>query len=143
MRVELNRVDNDFHFEATGSSGIPINIDGAVEIGGHNLGARPMELLLMGLGGCSAIDIINILKKQKQLIDKFRIVIGAEREKNEVPSIFETINVTFYLTGDLEHSKVERAVNLSMEKYCSAAAVIGKTAEIKYSFVVNQQKGEK
>ena len=142
MKIELNRVDDDFHFQATGSSDVPVNIDAAESIGGHNQGARPMELLLMGIGGCSAIDIISILKKQKQQIDDFKIVIDAEREKDKVPSLFEYVNVVFYLTGNLEHSKVERAVNLSMEKYCSAAAVIGKTVEIKYSFEINQQKGK-
>ncbi len=141
MKIELNRVDNDFHFRAKGSSDVPVNIDAAESIGGHNQGARPMELLLMGIGGCSAIDIISILKKQKQQIDDFQIEIDAEREKDKVPSLFEYINVVFKLTGKLDHSKVERAVNLSMEKYCSVAAIIEKTVEIKYSFEISENDG--
>jgi len=138
MKIELNRVDNDFHFEAVGSTGVPVNIDAAQAIGGHNKGARPMELLMMGLGGCSAIDIVNILKKQKQQIESFKIIIDAEREKDKTPSIFESVNIHFYLFGNLDKEKVARAVELSMEKYCSAAAVIRKSVEIKYSFSVNE-----
>lgn len=137
MKIEINRIDDDFHFEASGSTGVPVNIDAAPAIGGHNKGARPMELLLMGLGGCSGIDVINILKKQKQQIDSFKIIIDAEREKEKTPSIFESINVHFLLSGDLDENKVKRAVELSMDKYCSAAAVIGKTVDIKYNFTLN------
>lgn len=71
MKVKLNRVDNDFHFEAVGDSGVKVNIDAGISSGGHNLGSRPMELILMSLGSCSAIDIIGILKKQKQEIEDF------------------------------------------------------------------------
>lgn len=138
MKIEINRIDNDFHFEAKGSTGVPVNIDAAPAIGGHNNGARPMELLLMGLGGCSAIDIVNILKKQKQRIDNFKIIVDAEREKDKTPSIFESVYVHFYLFGNLEKEKVRRAIELSMDKYCSAAAVIGKTVDIKYGFSVNE-----
>lgn len=138
MRIEINRVDNDFHFEAVASTGVPVKIDAAPAIGGHNKGARPMELLMMGLGGCSAIDVVNILKKQKQQIDKFKIVINAEREKDKTPSVFESVYIHFYLFGDLNQDKVARAVELSMEKYCSAAAVIRKSVEIKYGFSVNE-----
>ena len=140
MRIEINRIDKDFHFEAFGSTNVPVNIDTAPAIGGNNNGARPMELLLMGLGGCSAIDIVNILKKQKQPIDKFKIVIDAEREKDKTPSIFESITIHFYLFGKLDKQKVERAVELSMEKYCSAAAVIGKSVKINYGFSVNDSE---
>ena len=116
MHIELNRADKDFHFEAVGNSPVKVNID----------------------GGCSAIDIVSILRKQKIEIDKFKISIDAEREKDATPSIFTDINIHFRLTGDLDKEKVERAVSLSMEKYCSAAAVIGKTAKINYSVSVNE-----
>jgi putative redox protein len=142
MKIEINRIDGAFHFEAKGSTGVPVNIDAAPAIGGNNKGARPMELLLMGLGGCSAIDIVNILKKQKQQIENFKIVIDAEREKDKTPSIFESVYVHFYLFGNLEKTKVQRAVELSMDKYCSAAAVIGKTVDIKYGFSVNENNKE-
>ena len=142
MKIEISRIDDAFHFEAKGSTGVPVNIDAAPAIGGNDKGARPMELLLMGLGGCSAIDIVNILKKQKQQIDDFNIIIDAEREKDKTPSIFESIYVHFYLSGDLEKEKVRRAVELSMDKYCSAAAVIRKTVDIKYGFSVNENNNQ-
>ena len=83
MELNLTRVDQDYHFEARGAANVVINIDGAPEIGGHNAGARPMELMLMGLGGCSAIDVISILKKQRQSIERFDINVKAERQKVE------------------------------------------------------------
>ncbi|GAB3810847.1 OsmC family protein [Pontibacter rugosus] len=134
MEVNLTRVDQDFHFAATGASGVEINIDGSPEIGGHNAGARPMELLLMGLGGCSAIDIIQILKKKRQQIDSFNINVKAERTPGEVPSLFKEIHIHFVLGGPLEEAKVQQAIQLSMDKYCSVAAILYKTATINYSF---------
>lgn len=136
MQIELTRVDQDFHFEATGASGVAINIDGSPDIGGHNAGARPMELLLMGLGGCSAIDIILILKKQRQQIASFDIKISAEREKAGELSLFKSIHVHFVLGGALDKDKVKRAIDLSLEKYCSVAAILYKTATIDYTFEV-------
>ncbi|MCC9137825.1 OsmC family protein [Pontibacter silvestris] len=136
MEVNLTRVDQDYHFQATGSSGIEVNIDGSPEIGGHNAGARPMELLLMGLGGCSSIDIIQILKKQRQQIDSFDIKVNAERTPGEVPSLFKNIHVHFKLGGPLDEEKVRKAIDLSLDKYCSVAAILYKTATITHSFEV-------
>lgn len=136
MEVNLTRVDQDFHFVATGASGVEINIDGSPEIGGHNAGARPMELLLMGLGGCSAIDVIQILKKKRQQIDSFRINIKADRVQGEVPSLFKQIHVHFILSGPLDEAKVQQAIQLSMDKYCSVAAILYKTTTISYGFEV-------
>lgn len=138
MQVELKRVDNDFHFEATGTSKVVVNIDGAPDIGGHNAGARPMEMILMGLGGCSAIDIILILKKQKQVVEDFKIIIDGEREAGAVPSVFKKIHMNFIFKGDLNSDKVKRAIDLSVEKYCSVGAMLNKTAEITYSFEINK-----
>lgn len=136
MEVNLTRVDQDFHFAGTGASGVEVHIDGSPEIGGHNAGARPMELLLMGLGGCSAIDIIQILKKQRQQIDSFSIKVTAERVPGAVPSLFKQIHVHFALGGPLEEERVGKAVSLSMDKYCSVAAILYKTATITHSFEV-------
>ncbi|WP_266204708.1 OsmC family protein [Pontibacter kalidii] len=134
MEVNLTRVDQDFHFVAEGASGVEINIDGSPEIGGHNAGARPMEMLLMGLGGCSAIDIIQILKKKRQQIDSFKINVKAEREQGELPSVFKQIHVHFILGGPLEELKVQQAIQLSMDKYCSVAAILYHTATISYTY---------
>lgn len=140
MKVELNRVDDDFHFEATGLSGVSVHIDGAPDIGGHNAGARPMELLLMGLGGCTAIDVILILKKQRQRIDDFKIQVSGERV--QIPGTemkpFKSINVHFELKGAIDQAKAQRAIQLSMEKYCSATAQLSATANISHSLSIEQ-----
>ena len=141
MKIRLNRLDDAFHFEASNEDGKIINIDAAEDIGGRNNGVRPMQLIIMGLGGCSGIDVISILKKQKQEIESFEIEIDAERFKNVQPSVFETIHLVFKLKGvNLDPSKVLRAVSLSMEKYCSVSAILNKTATINYSVELNQQK---
>jgi len=136
MKVELRRVNDAFHFEAVGAAGVAVHIDGSPEIGGVNAGARPMEMILMGLGGCSAIDIVLILQKQRQVIEDMRITIEAERVPNETPSVFKTIHVHYTFKGDLNEEKVKRAIELSMEKYCSVTAILNKTAEISHSFSV-------
>ena len=137
MTVELVRVDDAFHFEATGTSGVAIHIDGATDIGGHNLGARPMEMLLMGLASCSAIDVVLILNKQKQVVEDFRLSVEGLREKGVVPNPFQKIHITYKLTGTLDPARVKRAVDLSMDKYCSATAQLRPTAEITYSIEIN------
>jgi len=139
MKVELKRIDEDFHFEASGEAGVPVHIDAAGGIGGHNAGARPMELMLMSAGSCSAIDVILILRKQKQDLKDLQITIEGEREKGKHVSVFTGINLHFRLTGRLSTLKVERALKLSMEKYCSAVTMLRKTAEISYSYEIKAE----
>ena len=134
MQVELVRVDDAFHFEAVGTSGVTQHIDAATDIGGHNAGARPMEMLLMGLAGCTAIDIILILQKQKQTIDDFRLSVDGLREKGAMPSPFKKIHLTYKLKGQIDPIKLQRAIDLSMDKYCSATAQLRPSAEITYSY---------
>ena len=136
MNIELNRINNAFHFQGTGITDVAVNIDGSPEIGGENAGARPMELILMGLGSCSAIDIVQILKKQKQSLHDFKIRIDAERE-NRIPAVFKSIDVHYSFTGELDKKKVEKAIELSFNKYCSVTAMLNKTAKINYSFSIN------
>jgi putative redox protein len=138
MKVELNRVDDAFHFEATGVSNVPIHIDGALDIGGHNAGARPMEMLLMGLAGCSAIDVILILKKQRQVIEDFRIIVEGQRPADAVPSPFHAIHLNYILKGNLDEDKTRRAIDLSMDKYCSATAQLRPTTSISYSLTIEK-----
>ncbi|MEZ0539042.1 OsmC family protein [Fibrella arboris] len=137
MTVDLVRVDDSFHFAATGVSNVTLDIDGSAEIGGHNAGARPMEMLLMGLAGCSAIDVIVILNKQKQVIDDFRIQVRGQREDGATPAPFKQIHIEYRLTGSLDEAKVRRAIELSMDKYCSATAQLRPTADISWSLVLN------
>jgi putative redox protein len=142
MEVVLNRLDQDFHFEANGSSPIPVHIDAAEGIGGHNAGARPMELLLMGLGGCTAIDVILILKKQRQIIEDFQIRVSGDREKIEgtEKSPFNQINIQFELKGQIDGNKALKAIQMSMDKYCSATAQLEPSATITHTLVLNGEK---
>ena len=138
IQISLDRVEGDFGFEATDANGHIVKIDTSLETGGTNFGARPMQLLLMGLGGCSGIDIIAILKKQRQTVDSFSIRIEGEREKSKEPSLWEDITVVFELKGTIDPDKAYRACELSMEKYCSVAATLrGAGTKIKWEVIVN------
>ena len=138
MVVEINRVNDAFHFQSFGKTDVPINIDASPDIGGIDAGARPMELLLMSLGSCSAVDVILILKKQKQTIDDFKMSIMAERVENQIPSVFKLINVCFKLTGAIDENKLKRAIELSRDKYCSVSAMLHDTVDIKYTYELNK-----
>lgn len=144
MEVVLNRLDQDFHFEAKGSSPIPVHIDAAEGIGGHNAGARPMELLLMGLGGCTAIDVILILKKQRQIVEDFQIRVSGDREKIEgtEKTPFRQINIQFELKGQIDGLKALKAIQMSMDKYCSATAQLEPSSTITHTLVLNGEKFE-
>jgi putative redox protein len=136
MRITLERMNKAVHMKATNEEGAVIQVDGAVSVGGENKGFRPMQLLLAGLGSCSSIDIISILKKQKQPIEDLTVWVDGEREKDKVPSLFKNIHVHFLLRGNLDEKKVKRAVDLSMKTYCSVTKTLEKTAKITYSFEI-------
>lgn len=136
MKITLKRQDDAFHLLATNELGKEVHIDAGPSIGGHNLGARPMELLIMGLGGCSSIDVISILKKFRQNLEDIQVTIDAEREPNVEPSLFTTIHAHYSLTGNLDKDKVERALKLSIDKYCSVARILEKTATITYTYEI-------
>lgn len=139
MRVELRRRNDAVHFVATTESGQTVAIDGAPAIGGAGLGARPMELVLAALGGCSGIDVVTILNKQRQPIADLAVTVDAERETGVEPALFRTIHVHFAVTanGDCDEAKVARAVALSMDKYCSVARLLERTATITHSHAVH------
>jgi putative redox protein len=123
-------------FSAETGSGHLVNMDGAPEAGGRNLAPRPMELLLAGAGGCSAFDVVLILQRARQAISGCEVVLQAERAAED-PKVFTKINLHFKIKGkDLDQAKVDRAVKLSHEKYCSATAMLAKTAELTYSIEV-------
>ena len=137
MQVELTRINQAFHFSAKGTSNVEVHIDGATDIGGDNAGARPMELILMGLGGCTAIDVLLILKKQRQAVEDVRLIIDGEREPGAVPAPFRKIHVKYIFKGQLDADKVQRAIDLSMDKYCSVTAMLEKAADITHSFEIH------
>ena len=124
MKVTLHRLDDAFHFEAKNAEGATMYFDASPEIGGHNKGVRPMQTLIMAVGGCSAIDIIMILKKQRQEITAFDMEIDAERQKGKEPALWETAHIIYKLEGNIEPEKAKRACQLSMEKYCSVSRTL-------------------
>ncbi|TAH27042.1 MAG: OsmC family peroxiredoxin [Cytophagales bacterium] len=136
MNIKLNRKNKAYHFEAINETGQTVHIDANPSIGGENKGARPMELLIMGLGGCSAIDILSILKKQKIEPKDMTISINAQREKDAVPSLFKEIHIKFTFFGEVDSLKAEKAIQLSLDKYCSVAKTLESTAKITYSFEI-------
>ncbi len=138
IKIELNRVAGDYGFEAKDAYGHTVQIDNSPEGGGSNFGARPMQLLLMGLGGCSGIDIVSILKKQRQTIDGFSMKIEGEREAGKEPSLWQDVTIVFELTGEIDPGKALRACELSMNKYCSVAETLRKAGgNLKWKAVVN------
>jgi len=126
IHIEVNRRNGDYGFEASDAYGHTVRLDTSPETGGQNYGVRPMQMLLMGLGGCSGIDVISILKKQRQPVESFRMLIDGEREKGKEPSLWENINVIFEIKGKIDLEKAKRACELSIDKYCSVAATLMK-----------------
>jgi len=138
MKITLKRLDDMYHLRATNEDGRSVDIDAAPAIGGGNKGMRPMQLMLASAGSCSSIDIISILKKQKQNLRDIIVEVNGEREKDKTPSLFTDINLHFILYGDLDHDKAKRAVDLSVTKYCSALKTLEKTANIAYTFEIQK-----
>lgn len=137
MKIKLRRVDDAFNMKAVDELGHEVFMDSSVENGGKNKGIRPMSMLIMGMGGCAAIDIVMILKKQRQIIDDFNIELDAEREKGKEPSLWSKVHVVFRLNGNIDPKKAEKAVDLSMEKYCSVAETLKKSGtELSWEAVV-------
>src|SRR5471030_1553724 len=123
-------------FLAQTGSGHLVTMDGAPEGGGHNSAARPMEMVLLGTGGCTAYDVVLILKRSREEVLGCEVSLKAERAEVD-PKVFTKIHFHFTVTGkNLKPATVERAVNLSHDKYCSASIMIAKTAELTHSFEI-------
>ncbi len=135
MKAEINWKQN-VRFDALSETGHKIIMDGAPKHGGNNEGARPMELLLIGMGGCTAFDVVGILNKARTELTSLKIELEAERA-TDVPAVFTKIHVHFILTGSgLKEKLVQRAIDLSAKKYCSASIMLGQTADITHSFEI-------
>ncbi len=124
VKIDLERVSAPAAFEARDEEGHIVRIDTSPAKGGSNYGVRPMQLLLMGLGGCSGIDVLAILKKQRQEVKSFRMHIEADREQGKDVNLWTDITLVFVFGGDLDRAKVERACALSIDKYCSVAETL-------------------
>lgn len=135
MQVKIKWIDG-VSFVGESETGHAVVLDGAPENGGRNIGMRPMEMLLIGMGACTSFDVVTILKKSRQPIVDCVAEISADRA-DEVPKVFTKIHVHFVVTGNnLNVSQVERAVKLSAEKYCSASIMLAKACEISHDFEI-------
>jgi putative redox protein len=141
ITIELERVNGDYGFEAKDTLGHTVKIDTSPETGGENFGARPMQLLLMGLAGCSGIDVLSILKKQRQHVKGYKMTVKGERESGKEPSLWKDIWVHFHIYGNVDEDKAKRAAELSIDKYCSVAATLrGAGANIQWTVTVHPEE---
>lgn len=141
MDCTVRWVGNDagMSFIAETGSGHAVVMDGAPEAGGRNLGPRPMEMLLAGTGGCSAFDVVLILKKGRQSVSGCEVSLKAERAESD-PKVFTRIHFHYRVKGrQLKPESVARAIELSKDKYCSASIILGKTAEITHDFEIIEE----
>ena len=128
-------------FVGESGSGHAVVMDGAPDSGGRNIGVRPMEMLLLGLGGCTAFDVVMILERMREKVTGLDIALEGERA-SEDPKVFTHVKIIYKVTGrNLKPANVERAVNLSAEKYCSASIMFGKTARIEHAFEIIEEDG--
>lgn len=135
MKARVKWVE-DVLFVGESGSGHAVVMDGPPESGGRNLGVRPMEMLLLGMGGCTAFDVVHILRKGRHSVEKCEVLLDAERAEAD-PKVFTKIHAHFVLKGaGLTDAAVQRAVDLSAEKYCSASIMLGATASITHDFEI-------
>jgi putative redox protein len=137
MNINLIRKSGKFNFEAENEGGFTVELDAKAAIGGEGKGFRPMEMLLVGLGGCSGIDMVNVLTKQKEPLNDIKIAINATRKDEEMPPIFDVIDINFDLFGDLNVTKVERALAMTFDKYCSVSNILGRSAKINFTYKIH------
>jgi uncharacterized OsmC-like protein len=135
MKIKLDRKNEFFHFTAHNESGLSLEIDGSPEIGGENKGFRPMELMLSGIASCSSIDLLLILKKQKQVVKDINIEVSAERTTSAAKQ-FKSVHLHYILTGEISSSKLERAIDLAITKYCSALLSLDPNIEVASSYEI-------
>lgn len=140
MKIQLKRIDNDYHFELKNERGHLTYMDSTTIVGGHDLAPSPMEYVLMGVAGCSAIDVISILKKQRQEINDYRAEVEGYREEIDGAKPFKKIRITLFLEGEIIPEKAQRAAQLSFDKYCSVSKTLEPTAQISYQVIVNDQE---
>ena len=142
MKIHIKRINEDFQMEAVNEEGNTIMMDGSPSIGGANLGMRPMQLLLAAIGGCSAIDVIHILKKQRQDITSFSVEVDGMSEPVEDYSLYRNITVLFRIKGNVDVKKALKAAQLSFEKYCSVSKTLEPNVTVSYAVFVNGEKVE-
>lgn len=136
----MKRLDDAYHMVAINENGNTVESDGSPDIGGSHKGMRPMQMVLSALGSCSAIDVIQFLQKMRQPLRDIEMTITAERQKDAVPSLFTDIHLHYVLHGPLDSRKVERAISMSVDKYCSVARLLEKTANITWDYEIQYRE---
>ena len=138
MKTQIKWMQN-VSFKGRSESGHEVILDGPEELGGKGLGMRPMEMMLIGMGGCTSFDVVTILKRSRQQITGCIAEIEAVRA-DAIPKVFTSIHIHFLIKGiDLQKKAVERAVELSANKYCSASIMLGKSVKITHDFVISEE----
>lgn len=137
MKITLERIDDNVQFEATNDRGNKVTMDGASSIGGQESGMSPMQLLLSAVAGCASFDVSLILKKQKQDVKSLKVEATGERPETGYAKPFTSIHLQFILTGSPEENKVQRAIELSVEKYCSVATSLDPNIKITYDHEIS------
>lgn len=142
MKFRLERTSGDYGMTCYNEDGNSITTDATPDIGGTGYGVRPMQLLIMALGSCTAIDVIMILKKQRQVLEDFKIEINADREADKEPSLWKDVHIHYQLFGKVDPEKARKAIELSMDKYCSVAATLRPNTQITFDFEVIKGKDQ-
>lgn len=135
MKITLNQLNENVHFEALTEDGHSIHIDGSPDIGGEDKGPRPMQVVLMALVGCSSIDVVTILKKMRQKIKTFQVEVNGDRV-DTIPKVFNHIELHFKIGGDVKEAKARQAIEMSIGKYCSVSKMIENTVDITYKLTM-------
>lgn len=136
MKIALKRINDTVLFEGTNSRGHTVRIEGSQAIGGYNTAPSPTELLLMSHAGCTAIDIVELLKKMRQPLVHLEMEVDGQRAEGEIPRVFRQIHLHYIIYGDVAPAKAERAIELSVQKYCTVSKMIDQVATITSSFEV-------
>ena len=139
MKITLNRINDDYLFECKNALGNTIVLNNTSQSESAE-GVSPMETVLMAVAGCSGIDMISILKKQRQEVSGFQAEVEGERVQVDEAKPFKTIKVKFMLTGNIDPQKAERAASLSFEKYCSVSKTMEPSVSVEYEVIVNGEK---
>jgi len=136
MKIYLKRTNQAVRFEATNERGHTVNIEGSKDIGGEDSAPSPTELLLMSQAGCTAIDVVELLKKMRQPLEHLEIETEGFRAQDQVPKVFKRIHLHYKLYGNINPAKAEKAISMSIEKYCTISKMIDQVAMITHSFEV-------
>lgn len=138
MTVHLERINDAIQFQAQSETGYTFSIGSEAE---HE-GVRPMEMVALSFGGCSSIDILTILQKQRQSVERFDVAVDGERATDAVPAVFTALHAHYRLEGEVEPDKVRRAIELSLDTYCSVSKMLEPTVALSYTFTVNGETYE-